>query len=182
MTMWWVSLSFFHFILNWHTKSLSYLNIGYFVVFFPWEKKSRVEGWRERLSWSLTHLMMIVVERAERTTPYCHIAIITTCALFPFCCFSHPSLHMSQADRINYASLLSKHKIHGGSQIQWGTAAIISWWFYISSRWWGGKKRVMYLIIIICISLSNQWLPGDWFFSTHIIYTHTCSLDTHTEC
>lgn len=94
----------------------------------------------EKMIWGLTHLMMIVVERADTTKP-CHIAIITTCALFPFCCFSHPSLHMSRADRINYASLLSEHKIHGGFQIQWGTATIISWWFYISSRWWRKKKE-----------------------------------------
>lgn len=149
----------------------------WFGVFFMREEE---QGWRLRewLIWGLTHLMMIVVERADRTMP-CHIAIITTCALFTFCCFSHPSLPMSRADRINYASLLSKHKIHGGFQLQRGTAAIISWWFYISSRWWGEKKSHVSHHHNMYLPVEPMTVRGLIPFATHPI--HTCSLDTHTH-
>lgn len=106
--LFYLSLSFFSQVIcpDIARSSQTYSSTRYvrcFINFVSHEDKSRVRGWGEQLILRDTHLIMPVVERPARTK-LCHIAVITTCDLFLFCCFCHPSLPVPWAERINYAS------------------------------------------------------------------------------
>lgn len=94
----------YHFrINNWHGQTL-HVQIKiirldrHFILFFPSEGRSRVRGLGGS-SWSWD----------KHTLPLLQPLIFSH-----FCCFSHPSIPTVRADRINYASQPSQHRIHPG--------------------------------------------------------------------